>query len=75
METILEQQRRLHEEKERLVDAMRKESLHSKATVSALISFFVFVSCSSAGVNNLHVAFDKNLYSRAHVIYIWQLWI
>ncbi|XP_076819996.1 splicing factor 3A subunit 3-like [Clavelina lepadiformis] len=33
METILEQQRRLHEERERLVDAMRKESLHNKTTL------------------------------------------
>nr|CAB3266000.1 splicing factor 3A subunit 3 [Phallusia mammillata] len=33
METILEQQRRLHEEKERLMDAMRKESLHTKTTL------------------------------------------
>ncbi|CAG9772370.1 unnamed protein product [Ceutorhynchus assimilis] len=30
METILEQQRRYHEEKERLVDAMVKENLHKK---------------------------------------------
>ena len=34
METILEQQRRYHEEKERLVDAMVKEMLHKKTTVS-----------------------------------------
>ncbi|XP_066146417.1 splicing factor 3A subunit 3 [Euwallacea fornicatus] len=32
METILEQQRRYHEEKERLVDAMVKEMLHKKNT-------------------------------------------
>lgn len=30
METILEQQRRYHEEKERLMDAMVKEMLHKK---------------------------------------------
>ena len=36
METILEQQRRLHEERERLTDAMRKESLCDKSTVSLL---------------------------------------
>ncbi|XP_078485903.1 splicing factor 3A subunit 3 [Ciona intestinalis] len=33
METILEQQRSLHEEKERLLDAMRKETLHEKTTL------------------------------------------
>lgn len=30
METILEQQRRCHEERERLIDAMVKEMLHKK---------------------------------------------
>ena len=30
METILEQQRRYHEERERLIDAMVKEMLHKK---------------------------------------------
>lgn len=34
METILEQQRRYHEERERLVDAMVKEMLHKKTSVS-----------------------------------------
>lgn len=34
METILEQQRRYHEEKERLMDAKTKEMLHKKSTVS-----------------------------------------
>ncbi len=33
METILEQQRRIHEERERLVDALVKETLHKKSTV------------------------------------------
>uniref|UniRef100_A0A8C4T338 Splicing factor 3a, subunit 3 n=1 Tax=Erpetoichthys calabaricus TaxID=27687 RepID=A0A8C4T338_ERPCA len=33
METILEQQRRYHEEKERLMDAKTKEMLHKKTTV------------------------------------------
>lgn len=33
METILEQQRRYHEERERLVDAMVKEMLHKKTSV------------------------------------------
>lgn len=32
METILEQQRRLHEERERVVDSMVKETLHKKST-------------------------------------------
>lgn len=39
METILEQQRRYHEEKERLMDAKTKEMLHKKSTVSD--SFYV----------------------------------
>lgn len=34
METILEQQRRYHEERERLIDAMVKEMLHKKISVS-----------------------------------------
>ena len=33
METILEQQRRYHEEGERLMDAKTKEMLHKKTTV------------------------------------------
>lgn len=33
METILEQQRRYHEERERLMDAMVKEMLHKKSGV------------------------------------------
>uniref|UniRef100_A0A170UYU1 Splicing factor 3a subunit 3 n=1 Tax=Triatoma infestans TaxID=30076 RepID=A0A170UYU1_TRIIF len=32
METILEQQRRYHEERERLMDAMVKEMLHKKSS-------------------------------------------
>jgi hypothetical protein len=35
METILEQQRRYHEERERLMDAMVKEMLHKKSGVSS----------------------------------------
>jgi hypothetical protein len=35
METILEQQRRYHEERERLMDAMVKEMLHKKSSVSS----------------------------------------
>lgn len=34
METILEQQRRYHEERERLMDAKTKEMLPKKSTVS-----------------------------------------
>ncbi|KAK8788210.1 hypothetical protein V5799_022012, partial [Amblyomma americanum] len=32
METLLEQQRRYHEERERLIDAQTKEMLHKKST-------------------------------------------
>lgn len=35
METILDQQRRIHEERERIVDSMVKETLHIAKTVSA----------------------------------------
>ncbi|XP_039250520.2 splicing factor 3A subunit 3-like [Styela clava] len=38
METTLEQQRRLHEEKERLYDAMTKESMHKKSAVREQIN-------------------------------------
>ncbi|KAJ8961028.1 hypothetical protein NQ314_006010 [Rhamnusium bicolor] len=38
METILEQQRRYHEEKERLIDAMVKEMLHKKNTYRETIN-------------------------------------
>lgn len=41
METILEQQRRYHEERERLLDAMVKEMLHKKNTV-ILLWFIIF---------------------------------
>lgn len=37
MESILEQQRRYHEEKERLMDAKTKEVLHKKSTVSVML--------------------------------------
>jgi len=33
METLLEQQRRYHEERERLQDSMVKEMMHAKKTV------------------------------------------
>lgn len=45
METILEQQRRYHEEKERLMDAKTKEMLHKKSTVSR--SLYVSISISA----------------------------
>jgi len=38
METIIEQQRRLHEEKERLMEAMKKEALHSKSALRETIN-------------------------------------
>lgn len=38
METILEQQRRRHEERERLTDAMSKEMLHKKGTHREVIN-------------------------------------
>ena len=36
MENILEDQRRLHEERERIIEAQTKEILRKKATVSNL---------------------------------------
>ena len=41
LESVLEQQRRYHEERERLMDTMTKEMLRKKATVS--VSFFSFI--------------------------------
>ena len=37
MDNVLEQQRKLHEERERLEDAVAKESLLKKGTVSTYI--------------------------------------
>lgn len=42
METILEQQRRYHEERERLIDTMVKEMLHKKNTVVKRL-LFIFI--------------------------------
>ena len=43
METILEQQRRYHEERERIIDCMSKEMLTVKKTVSS-INNYIFKS-------------------------------
>ena len=42
METILEQQRRLHEERERLMDGIVKETLHKRGSVSNQLSKWRF---------------------------------
>ncbi len=42
MENILEDQRRLHEERERLIETQTKEILRKKATVSRRINFELF---------------------------------
>lgn len=42
METILEQQRRYHEEKERLLDAKTKEMMHKKTTVCVASTLMLF---------------------------------
>lgn len=58
METLLEQQRRLHEERERLENSMAEEMLHKKQSVSSTLTFFhtniarswlvnLFLSCFS----------------------------
>jgi hypothetical protein len=44
METILEQQRRYHEERERLMDAMVKEMLHKKSGVSSCRHYWLSAS-------------------------------
>lgn len=41
MDTILEQQRSYHEERERTMDAMVKEILHKKTGVSGVYLYFV----------------------------------
>lgn len=38
METVLETQRRLHEERDRLIDSMTKEYLHERKSVSIFTS-------------------------------------
>lgn len=48
METLLEQQRRYHEERERLIDAMVKEMLYKKSSVSYF--FFNYVSYYGANI-------------------------
>lgn len=40
METILEQQRRLHEERERVVDTIVKEWISKKTSVSRIEKFY-----------------------------------
>lgn len=47
METILEQQRRYHEEKERLMDSKTKEMLHKKSTVRASFSIAANQRCKT----------------------------
>ena len=44
METLLEQQRRLHEERERLENSMADEMLHKKQSVRSTLTLFSFVS-------------------------------
>lgn len=46
METILEQQRRYHEEKERLMDAKTKEMLHKKSTVSCSLCVSISITAN-----------------------------
>ena len=46
METLLEQQRRYHEERERLSDSMVKELLHTKKTVNKLLIYLLYYSSS-----------------------------
>ncbi len=41
MESVLEQQRKLHEERERLEDALVKERLLKKPTVSVLVNAYL----------------------------------
>jgi uncharacterized membrane protein len=43
METILEDQRRLHEERERLIELQTKEILRKKQTVNIFLYFVVVV--------------------------------
>ena len=46
METLLEQQRRLHEERERLENSMADEMLHKKQSVSLKLNLcFTRFSC------------------------------
>lgn len=42
MESIFEQQRRLHEEKERLIDSMVREALSKRSTHKSQVFSFLF---------------------------------
>lgn len=59
METILEQQRRYHEEKERLMDAKTKEMLHKKSTVGC--SLYVSISIT-ANQNQKYLQINFKMY-------------
>lgn len=41
MESVLETQRRLHEERDRLIDSMTKEYLHERKSVSFFLPVFM----------------------------------
>lgn len=67
METILEQQRRYHEEKERLMDAKSKEMLHKKSTVSCPLN---------ASISTTANQYRKHLqltFSNVSYVFFWQL--
>lgn len=79
METILEQQRRYHEERERLVDAMVKEMLHKKASVStslfAMPPFYFFHLKYRETINSDHrlkYLLDKFLSSTERLVELYE---
>ena len=57
METILEQQRRYHEERERLMDAMFKEMMHTTKTVRPTFTFD-FAHRYHIGTGDLEICFS-----------------
>jgi hypothetical protein len=52
VESVLEQQRRYHEERERLMDTMTKEMLRKKATVSLFSSLSPLISFNTLSIVN-----------------------
>lgn len=84
METILEQQRRYHEEKERLMDVMAKEMLTKKSTVSlawagASICGWAPSPCVTSESSlilgpSLHLP-HPHLYPRTLLVSLFELWL
>lgn len=61
MDSVYEEQRAMHEERERLIDTMTREWVAEKATVcqcSIVISFDLRSTCSTKAASTAIIAFD-----------------